>query len=155
MLCLADGLARHCCLQLYLLLLSSSSQKACVSLLCLARSITRQCRTLSLRQTCETTLLLTRSRTPAHLRSKPQASMTDRCFRLKAYKGEGEGEVVCGDPYSDLCSAFNPSKCTQTVVNCTWSSGQPMLRLELRCLLVVFEGRERWLFTPPTTIPAS
>ncbi len=34
----------------------------------------------------------------------------------------------------NLCSAFNPSKCTHTVVNThtlwthTWSSGQPMLR---------------------------
>ncbi len=67
----------------------------------------------------------------------------------------------------NLCSAFNPSKCTHTAVNThtpwthTRSSGQPMLQhpgsswgfgalLRVSLQSWYWRRRECWLFTPPT-----
>ncbi len=68
----------------------------------------------------------------------------------------------------NVCSTFNPSKCTHTIVNIhtpsthNWRSGQPMLRHPgsswgfstllkgLASVVVLKVERERWLFTPPT-----
>ncbi len=53
----------------------------------------------------------------------------------------------------NLCSAFNPSKCTHTAVNThtpwthTRSSGQPCSRAPQSWY---WRWRERWTFTPPT-----
>ncbi len=61
----------------------------------------------------------------------------------------------------NLCSAFNPSKCTHTVVNtpgavgrvrrAVWGFGALLKGLTS---VVVLKVRERSLFTPPLTIPA-
>ncbi len=65
-----------------------------------------------------------------------------------------------------LCSAFNPSKCTHTVVNIhpeQWAANAaaPGEQLGVWCLAQgshlshgIEGGRECWLFTPPPTIPA-
>ncbi len=79
---------------------------------------------------------------------------------------EGEGKwcvAKYGDPYSELSSAFNPSKCTLTAVNTHPSSGQPCcgargavggsvaLLKGLTSVVVLRVERAHLLFTPPPT----
>ncbi len=65
----------------------------------------------------------------------------------------------------NLCSAFNPTKCTHTAVNThtpwTANDAAPGEQLGVRCLAQGSHlsrgsegGRECWLFTPPPKIPA-
>ncbi len=119
-----------------------------------------------------------------------QDVFSDTKKRRNKIKRKTCGQVWC-PILGNLCSAFNPPKCTHTVVNThtpwthTRSSGQPMLRhpgsswgfgalLKGTSVVVLkveravgglvpcsrtprswyWRWRERWLFTPPPTIPA-
>ncbi len=87
-------------------------------------------------------------------------------------ESESESDVTCGQVWwlvthtRNLCSAFNPSKCTHTAVNThthtvnthpeQWAAnGVGAVGVSMPCSRVsplswYWGWRERWLFTPPT-----
>ncbi len=87
-----------------------------------------------------------------------------RLYQSK-WKGKGSGVWPSMVTHTrNLCSAFNPSKCTHTQWIYIWSSGQPMLRCPgsswgIGALLKgltqswYWRWREWRLFTPPTDNP--
>ncbi len=83
----------------------------------------------------------------------------------RSYRGKGKGKWCVAHTWN-LCSAFNPSKCTHTVVNIhleQWAANAtaPGEQLRVRCLAQEshlsrgIEGGESADYSlPPPTIPA-